>query len=84
MKVTLKNLGTVELEIGYGVRFEKWDGERWNQYEFKQIVTGQLIILRTGQSFSEDVQLKEFEKGTYRVIEGLPDDHKISAAFTLD
>ncbi|WP_028391407.1 immunoglobulin-like domain-containing protein [Bacillus cihuensis] len=84
MKITLKNLGTVELGTGYGVQFEKWDGERWDQYEFKQIVTAQLIILRTGQSFSEDVQLKEFEKGTYRVTEGLPDDHKISVAFTLD
>ncbi|WP_243300189.1 immunoglobulin-like domain-containing protein [Bacillus litorisediminis] len=84
MNVTLKNLGTVEIGTGYGVEFEKWDGERWNRYEFEQIVTLQLIILKTGESFSKDVELKGFEKGIYRVIESLPDNHKISAAFTVE
>lgn len=84
MKVTLKNLGTVELSTGYGVHFEKWDGERWNPYDFEQIVDAILIILRTDQSFSQDVLLEGFETGTYRVLVELPGNHKISVAFKVE
>ena len=84
MKVTLKNLGTVELGTGYGGYFEKWDGERWNPYDFEQIVAAIEIRLRTGQSFSKDVVLKGFNTGTYRVFEKLPGDHKISVAFKIE
>lgn len=84
MKVTLTNLGTVELGTGYGTHFEKWDGERWNPYDFEQIVYLIAFRLRTGKSFSQDVVLKGFETGTYRVIEKIPGDHKISVAFKVE
>jgi hypothetical protein len=84
MKVTLKNLGTVEIGTGYGVGFEKWNGKQWRNYEFEQMVPEPLIILRTGQSFSEDVKLKGFKKGTYRVVEGLADGHNVSSIFTVE
>lgn len=83
MKVTLKNLGTVELDTGYGVILEKLDGERWEPYPLNRDVPAILITLRTGQTFSQDVSLKGLEKGTYRIIHGMAGE-QISVAFMIE
>ncbi|QVY61084.1 immunoglobulin-like domain-containing protein [Cytobacillus gottheilii] len=84
MTVTLTNLGTIELGTGYGVILEKWNGEAWAQFEFEQMVTLQMFILRNGGTFSQDVELSQLEKGTYRVIQTLTEDDRISASFTIE
>ncbi|GIN62451.1 hypothetical protein J27TS8_24440 [Robertmurraya siralis] len=84
MIVTLKNLGTVEISTGYGIILEKWNGEGWEPYNFGQMVPAIAIIVRKNESFSQDVKLDELEKGTYRVIEELGENEKISVSFTME
>jgi len=79
MTVTFTNLGTGEIQTGYGVNFEKWDGESWKDYEFEQMVPDVGIILRSGGSFSQEVKLKGFKKGIYRVMGG-----PIAAGFIVE
>ncbi|MEW9109953.1 MAG: immunoglobulin-like domain-containing protein [Cytobacillus gottheilii] len=84
MTVTLTNLGTIELNTGYGVILDKWNGESWEQFEFEQMAPDIGILLRNGDTFSQDVELSQLEKGTYRVIETLTEDDRISASFTIE
>lgn len=79
MTVTFTNLGTGEIHTGYGVNFEKWNGESWEEYEFQQVVINVGIILRKGDSFTQEVKLEGFEKGTYRLIRG-----SIAAGFIVE
>lgn len=79
MTVTFTNLGTGEIHTGYGVNFEKWNGESWEEYKFQQVVINVGIILRKGDSFTQEVKLKGFEKGTYRLVSG-----SIAAGFIVE
>lgn len=84
MTITLVELGTIPLGFRAGRTFEKWDGENWKLYKADKMESGQLISVQMDDFHYPEYTECRFEKGTYRIIEKLTEQDKISALFTVE
>ncbi|RLQ96816.1 immunoglobulin-like domain-containing protein [Falsibacillus albus] len=82
LEVTLTNLGVKDLTTGYGVQMEKLQKNSWISYQLHQFVPLVMMVLTTGQSFSQWGDLKELTPGTYRIVYPIGDG-KIGAEFNI-
>ncbi len=81
--VTLENIGINN--INTGIEFEKWNGNKWNKFNDKQMIPAIMgPIIKTGESFIEEIVLNEFDKGLYRVVMRWSSDQEIAVAFRVE
>ncbi|RLQ96819.1 immunoglobulin-like domain-containing protein [Falsibacillus albus] len=82
LTVTYTNLGTKTIETGLGIHLEKWADGKWEPYKYGENVIAIGIVLPPGKPFSQKIDLKKLEPGSYRAF-AYVDGKKIADEFDL-